>query len=100
MPSDEKARSPTSQKQDIPGLACPRCGKVGRQWVIDSRPTGSAIKRRRECVCGFRFNSYETLNPPNEVMLAEVRRDLIYEIKSKLTEGIKQVIADSFKEET
>ena len=101
MPNDEKARYPTSsEKQYDPGIACPRCGRVGRQWVIDSRPVKTVIKRRRECTCGFRFNTYESVNPPDGISYAMVRRDLAYEIRSKLTDGMKQIIADIFKEDT
>ena len=101
MPSDEKARYPNSSKtQYDPGIACPRCGKVGRQWVVDSRPVKTVIKRRRECVCGFRFSTYESLNPPGEILYSMVRRDLAYEIKSKLTDSVKQILSDVFKEDT
>lgn len=40
-------------------MKCPVCGETNSK-VIDSRPTDSEIRRRRECVsCGRRFTTYE-----------------------------------------
>lgn len=39
-------------------MKCAGC-KSGKNEVIDSRPCGSGIKRRRECECGARFTTYE-----------------------------------------
>ncbi len=40
-------------------MKCPVCGKSDSK-VIDSRPTDSEIRRRRECLsCGRRFTTYE-----------------------------------------
>lgn len=40
-------------------MKCPVCGKTESK-VIDSRPTDSEIRRRRECLsCGRRFTTYE-----------------------------------------
>lgn len=40
-------------------MKCPVCGK-SESKVIDSRPTDSEIRRRRECLsCGRRFTTYE-----------------------------------------
>ena len=50
-------------------MICP-CEKKGDTSVVDSRPTedGTAIRRRRLCVCGERFTTYETA----ELMLPKI----------------------------
>jgi hypothetical protein len=42
------------------GIACPDCGTLESD-VKDSRPTleGGAIRRRRHCIAGHRFTTYE-----------------------------------------
>ena len=41
-------------------MICPIC-KKGETSVVDSRPTedGAAIRRRRLCICGERFTTFE-----------------------------------------
>ena len=41
-------------------MICPFC-KKGETSVVDSRPTedGTTIRRRRLCVCGERFTTFE-----------------------------------------
>ena len=43
-------------------MICP-CDKKGETSVVDSRPTedGTAIRRRRLCVCGERFTTFERI---------------------------------------
>ena len=43
-------------------MICP-CDKKGETSVVDSRPTedGTAIRRRRMCVCGERFTTFERI---------------------------------------
>ena len=43
-------------------MICP-CEKKGDTSVVDSRPTedGTAIRRRRLCVCGERFTTFERI---------------------------------------
>ena len=43
-------------------MICP-CNKKGETSVVDSRPTedGTAIRRRRMCVCGERFTTFERI---------------------------------------
>lgn len=41
-------------------IRCPSCGVATLQYVRDSRPSGEAIRRRRECAdCGERFTTME-----------------------------------------
>ena len=44
-------------------MICP-CDKRGETSVVDSRPTedGTAIRRRRLCMCGQRFTTFETID--------------------------------------
>lgn len=38
---------------------CPQCGEL-RLETIESRPSGSATRRRKQCdACGFRITTYE-----------------------------------------
>ena len=43
-------------------MICP-CEKKGETSVVDSRPTedGTAIRRRRLCICGHRFTTFERI---------------------------------------
>ena len=43
-------------------MICP-CNKKGETSVVDSRPTedGTAIRRRRQCICGERFTTFERI---------------------------------------
>jgi len=54
-------------------MRCPFCGEDNDK-VVDSRGSGSAIRRRRECVaCGRRFTTYERAE--REVRLRVVKKD-------------------------
>lgn len=48
---------------DIP---CPYCGD-GENVVKDSRPFGEGIKRRRLCLCGHRFTTFESVASYNSM---------------------------------
>ena len=52
-------------------MICP-CEKKGETSVVDSRPTedGTAIRRRRLCVCGARFTTFERVQH-REVMVVK-----------------------------
>ena len=39
-------------------MTCPECGSPDT-YVIESRASNGTIRRRRECVCGHRFTTYE-----------------------------------------
>ncbi|MCL4835510.1 MAG: transcriptional regulator NrdR [Caldilineaceae bacterium] len=56
-------------------MVCPHCGH-GSHKVIDTRDTGEAIRRRRECQqCGQRFTSYEHVAPSLLVIKRDGRRE-------------------------
>lgn len=46
-----------SHRYDKP-FACPECGSPSKR-VVDSRPKGIGIRRRRECEKGHRFTTHE-----------------------------------------
>jgi hypothetical protein len=50
-------RTDTSNK--VPSIPCPLCGS-GLSSVLDSRPSHSGVRRRRQCQkCSYRFTTYE-----------------------------------------
>jgi transcriptional repressor NrdR len=50
-------------------MHCSKCGK-DESKVIESRDTGSSIRRRRECIeCGNRYTTYERIERPNLAVL-------------------------------
>lgn len=42
------------------GIICPTCGS-GQTRVIDKRAGAGRVRRRRECVAGHRFTTYEVV---------------------------------------
>jgi len=68
-------------------MVCPHCGH-GNHKVIDTRDTGDAIRRRRECQhCGQRFTSYEHVAPSLLVIKRDGRREPFD--RQKLLAGIR-----------
>lgn len=68
-------------------MHCPKCGHDDSK-VIESRDTGDAVRRRRECLaCGSRYTTYERVERPN---LAVVKKDNRRELfdRSKLKRAI------------
>jgi len=50
------------------GLICPSCGRRGELRVTDSRPSGTSIRRRRQCPkCGVKFTTFEVIADPGTV---------------------------------
>lgn len=46
-------------------MHCPKCGYEDSK-VVESRDTGDAVRRRRECLkCGARYTTYERTERPN-----------------------------------
>lgn len=69
-------------------MVCPHCGH-GNHKVIDTRDTGEAIRRRRECQqCGQRFTSYEHVAPSLLVIKRDGRRESFD--RQKLLAGIRK----------
>ncbi len=56
-------------------MNCPHCG-YGAHRVIDTRDTGDAIRRRRQCEqCGQRFTTYEHVAANLLVIKSDGRRE-------------------------
>lgn len=72
-------------------MRCPYCGERDTR-VLDSRPSETKIRRRRECVqCGKRFTTYEAVERP---MLMVQKKDGSFEPydRHKLIAGIFSAI--------
>ena len=60
-------------------MHCPKCGYEDSK-VIESRDTGSAVRRRRECLqCGARYTTYERLERPNIAVIKRDGRKVLFE---------------------
>jgi len=69
-------------------MECPFCHQDNDK-VVDSRASGSAIRRRRECLeCGRRYTTYERAE--NEVRLRVIKKDATREAydRSKIRKGL------------
>lgn len=68
-------------------MQCPHCGS-SQHKVIDTRETGDAIRRRRQCeVCGQRFTTYEHIAASLLVVKSDGRRESFD--RQKLMSGIQ-----------
>lgn len=68
-------------------MKCPVCGETNSK-VIDSRPTDSEIRRRRECVsCGRRFTTYEIHEKVPIIVIKKDGRRQIFD-RSKILNGL------------
>jgi len=73
-------------------MRCPYCATNSTR-VVDSRPSGPVVRRRRECsTCGNRFTTYERA----EVMLSVRKRDGRIEPfePAKIRAGLQRALAD------
>jgi transcriptional repressor NrdR len=69
-------------------MICPSC-KADNDRVVDSRPHGTSVRRRRVCnACGYKFTTYEYIDT---VPLTVVKRDQSREPfqRDKLLAGIR-----------
>lgn len=70
-------------------MRCPYCGEMESR-VIDSRPVGEGVRRRRKCAnCGARFTTYERLQPRNIFIVKKDGRREEYN-RDKLYAGIRK----------
>ena len=69
-------------------MLCPFC-KTGDTSVVDSRPAedGTAIRRRRTCVCGERFTTFERIQYRELVVVKKNGRKSIFD-RDKLSKSI------------
>lgn len=72
-------------------MQCPHCGAVQHK-VIDTRETGDAIRRRRQCeTCNLRFTTYEHIAANLLVIKSDGRREPFD--RQKLLSGIQVAAA-------
>lgn len=79
-------------------MHCPRCGAEDSK-VIESRDTGEAVRRRRECTkCKHRYSTYERMEKMN---LAVIKRSGTRELfdREKLKRAIYQSVGKFLKSE-
>jgi len=70
-------------------MRCPYCGEL-KSRVIDSRPMGDGVRRRRKCAnCGARFTTYERIQPRNIFVVKKDGRREEYD-RDKLYAGIRK----------
>ncbi len=69
-------------------MICPIC-KKGETSVVDSRPTedGTSIRRRRLCVCGERFTTFERVQYRELMVIKKNGRKSTFE-RDKLSKSI------------
>ena len=69
-------------------MICPIC-KKGETSVVDSRPTedGAAIRRRRLCICGERFTTFERVQIRELMVLKKNGRKSPFD-RDKLSKSI------------
>ena len=68
-------------------MKCPVCGETNSK-VIDSRPTDSEIRRRRECMsCGRRFTTYEVHEKVPLIVIKKNGTKQIFD-RSKILNGL------------
>lgn len=70
-------------------MRCPYCGELETR-VVDSRPVGDGIRRRRKCSgCGARFTTYERVQQANIFVVKKDGRREEYN-RSKLYAGVRK----------
>ena len=69
-------------------MICPIC-KKGETSVVDSRPTedGATIRRRRLCVCGERFTTFERVQFREMMVIKKNGRKSVFD-RDKLTKSV------------
>jgi len=69
-------------------MICP-CKEKGETSVVDSRPTedGTAIRRRRLCVCGERFTTFERIQYRELMVVKKNGRKSVFD-RDKLAKSI------------
>ena len=69
-------------------MICPIC-KKGETSVVDSRPTedGTSIRRRRLCVCGERFTTFERVQFREMMVIKNNGRKSVFD-RDKLTKSV------------
>ena len=69
-------------------MICPIC-KKGETSVVDSRPTedGTTIRRRRLCICGERFTTFERIQIRELMVIKKNGRKSVFD-RDKLSKSV------------
>ena len=73
-------------------MKCPKCGFPDSK-VVDSRPSDTSIRRRRECLaCQTRFTTYETYEIEDASSIVVIKKDHSLQIfdRNKIMTGLLQ----------
>ena len=57
-------------------MKCPKCGADRQSIVLQTEQRNGQTKRRRECICGYRFRTLEVALPPR---IKNFRIDIVHE---------------------
>ena len=69
-------------------MICPKCGLDDQQRTISTRRRSTEyILRRKECVCGHRFNTVEIMEL-NEKTMSVIHREMKHNCASRAFEKI------------
>ena len=80
-------------------MHCPKCGHDNSK-VIESRDTGDAVRRRRECLdCGNRYTTYERIERPNLAVIKKDRRKVLFD-REKLYNAVQRSVGKFLDSET
>ena len=76
-------------------MICSIC-KKGETSVVDSRPTedGTAIRRRRLCVCGARFTTFDRDKLAKSIFIALKKRPIDTETTEKFISRISRALEE------
>lgn len=73
-------------------LPCPKCADL-RSRVVDSRPEGGYVRRRRECSgCRERFTTYEGYLHPSSRALDQTDKDRLTRLTDQMVALTKELI--------
>ncbi|GHU08707.1 transcriptional repressor NrdR [Alphaproteobacteria bacterium] len=80
-------------------MHCSKCGNEESR-VLESRDTGTSIRRRRECIgCGNRYTTYERLERPNLAVIKRDGRKTLFD-RQKLFNAIQRSVGKFMDSET
>ena len=75
-------------------MICPVCGVNDQQKIVSTRRRSSDyILRRRECVCGYRFNTVEIMEL-NERNIRKIEKEMIVNSEQN---AFANIIRDTYR---
>jgi len=80
-------------------MHCLKCGNDDSK-VVESRDTGDAVRRRRECLkCENRYTTYERIERPNLAVIKKDRRKVLFD-RGKLYNAVQRSVGKFLDSET